>query len=171
MVVPTADGGIYIGLGANLGNREANIALAIAALAAEDDIRVRRCSSLYETDPVGGPADQPRYMNAAAELVTDLPPRALLERMLAIEARLGRVRSVPNGPRPIDLDLLLYREESINEHDLVVPHPRMWDRPFVLDPLAEICPPDRLAAARRLCTDRSPHRTRVWHAEAKGAGM
>lgn len=150
MVNPTAAGGIYIGLGANLGDREANIALAIAALAADDRICVRCCSSLHETDPVGGPDDQPRYMNAAAELATDLPPRALLERMLAIEVRLGRVRSVANGPRPIDLDLLLYREESIDEQDLVIPHPRMWDRPFVLDPLAEICPPERLAAARRL---------------------
>jgi 2-amino-4-hydroxy-6-hydroxymethyldihydropteridine diphosphokinase len=146
-------GGIYIALGSNLGDREWHIRTSLAELEEQGDIRVLCCSSLHETDAVGGLSGQPPYLNAAAELDTQLPPRALLERMLAIESRHGRVRQLPNQPRTLDLDLLIYRDERINESDLIVPHPRMWQREFVMQPLSEICAPDELrqelSAARR----------------------
>jgi len=128
----------FIGLGANLGEREAAIREALRRLESTPEIRVERVSSLRETEPVGGPAGQPRYLNGAARLSTTLTPRALLQRLLAVEAELGRVRAERYGPRTIDLDLLLYDEERIREPDLVVPHPRMRERPFVMEPLAEI---------------------------------
>jgi 2-amino-4-hydroxy-6-hydroxymethyldihydropteridine diphosphokinase len=140
-------GGIYIGLGSNLGDRAANLRAALAELN-QGNMRVLRCSSFHETQPVGGPPGQKAYLNAVCEVDTQLDPRALLERLQMIEARLGRVRTVRNGPRTLDLDLLLYRDYVIDEPELTVPHPRMWERSFVLDPLAEICPRDRLAAAR-----------------------
>ena len=148
-------GGIYIALGSNLGDRMAHIRTALTELAEEGDIRVLRCSSLHETEPVGGPAGQRRFLNAAAELATELPPQTLLGRMLAIEARHGRVRTVRNGARTLDLDLLLYRDCRVDEPDLTVPHPRMWERAFVVQPLAEICSPHRLEAARRLSRRRT----------------
>src|SRR5512136_3128008 len=95
-------GGIYIALGSNLGDRAEHIRTALAELEEQGDIRVLCCSSLHETDPVGGPPGQPRYLNAAAELDTQLPPRALLQRMLAIESRHGRVRQTHNGARTLD---------------------------------------------------------------------
>ncbi len=145
-----ATGGVFIALGSNLGDRAQHIRDALRELAEAGDIRVLALSSLHETDPVGGPPGQPRYLNAAAELATDLEPHTLLQRMQAIEQRHGRERTIPNGPRTLDLDLLLYRDRVLDEPDLCVPHPRMWQREFVLKPLAEICDPDRLAAARRL---------------------
>jgi 2-amino-4-hydroxy-6-hydroxymethyldihydropteridine diphosphokinase len=144
------DFGIYIALGSNLGDRAAHIRVALAEIQRGGDVRVLRCSSLHETEPVGGPLGQGRYLNAAAELATVLSPRELLARMLAIEAARGRVRTIRNGPRTLDLDLLLFRDQVIDEPDLVVPHPRMWERAFVMQPLAEICSPERLAGARRL---------------------
>ncbi len=138
----------YIALGSNLGDRKANLDAALAALSADGNIRVVRCSSFHETEPVGGPPGQGKYLNAAAELDTSLSPRELLNRMLAIESRLGRVRSVPNAPRTIDLDLLLYDQEVINEPGLIVPHPRMWGRPFVMKPLAELLSPAQLLDLR-----------------------
>ena len=143
-------GGIYIALGSNLGDRATHIHTALAELQHENDIRVLCSSSLHETKPVGGPPGQGLFLNAAAELDTDLSPQALLERMLTIEARHGRVRMVPNGARTLDLDLLIYRDRCLNEDNLFVPHPRMWDRPFVMQPLAEICPASRLHTARML---------------------
>jgi 2-amino-4-hydroxy-6-hydroxymethyldihydropteridine diphosphokinase len=130
---------VYIGLGSNLGDREATIRAALARLGGEDDIRVVRVSSLRETDPVGY-ADQPRFLNGAAELDTDLAPRELLDRMLAVERQLGRVRGRRYGPRTVDLDVLLYGDEMIDEPGLVVPHPRLVERRFVLEPLAELDP-------------------------------
>lgn len=144
------EGGIYIALGANLGDREATICSALRDLERAGDIRVVAVSSLHETEAVGGPAGQPAYLNAAAELATELSPRELLERLLAIEAAYGRERSVPNAPRTLDLDLLLYRNAVMDEPGLTVPHPRMWARAFVMGPLGEICSAERLAAARRL---------------------
>jgi 2-amino-4-hydroxy-6-hydroxymethyldihydropteridine diphosphokinase len=141
-------GGIYIGLGSNLGDRVRHIRDALVELAHPGSIRVIHCSAVRETDPVGGPPGQGRFLNAVAELDTDLPPRALLTRLLEIEARHGRVRTVRNGARTLDLDLLLYRDQRIAEPDLIVPHPRMWERPFVMTPLSEICPASRLAAWR-----------------------
>jgi len=142
--------GIFIALGSNLGARAAHIRAALKELAEFGDIQVLRCSSLHETEAVGGPSGQPRYLNAVAELRTELSPRELLSRLLAIEARHGRQRQLPNGPRTLDLDLLLYTDQCIAEPDLTVPHPRMWEREFVMRPLREICPPDRLAVLRRL---------------------
>lgn len=145
-----ASGGVFIGLGSNLGDRQEHLRAALRELAEAGDIRVLACSSFHETDPVGGPPGQPRYLNAVAELVTELGPRALLERLFEVEQRHGRERSVRHGPRTLDLDLLVYRERIIDEPDLCVPHPRMWERAFVMEPLAEICDLEHLLAAYRL---------------------
>ena len=129
----------HIGLGSNLGNREAALRSALEALGGMPGIRVVRVSAFIETAPAGGPP-QPSYLNAAAEIETDLPPHRILECLLEIESRLGRVRAERWGPRVIDLDLLLREDTVLNEPDLIVPHPRMHERRFVLEPLAEIAP-------------------------------
>ncbi len=131
----------FVGLGSNLGDREATLRGAVAALAAEPGIEVVALSTLRETDPVGF-TDQPRFLNGVAELDTELPARELLERLLAVEHRFGRVREAvpPQGPRTLDLDLLLYGDERIDEPGLTVPHPRLQERRFVLEPLAELAP-------------------------------
>jgi 2-amino-4-hydroxy-6-hydroxymethyldihydropteridine diphosphokinase len=129
---------VYIGLGANLGDRETTIRAALAALDEEDGIELVAVSTLRETKPVGvGP--QPLFLNGAAELETTLSARELLDRLLTIEQRFGRVR-VPgeHGPRTLDLDLLLYGDEQIDEPGLTVPHPRLHERAFVLEPLREL---------------------------------
>jgi 2-amino-4-hydroxy-6-hydroxymethyldihydropteridine diphosphokinase len=124
----------FVALGANLGERERAVRTAATWLGA------RRLSTLRETEP-WGVTDQPRFVNAVAELDTDLDPRALLDELLAVEHRLGRVRGPERyGPRTIDLDLLLYGEETIDEPGLVVPHPRLHERRFMLEPLAELDP-------------------------------
>jgi 2-amino-4-hydroxy-6-hydroxymethyldihydropteridine diphosphokinase len=130
----------YVGLGANLGDRERTLRAAVDALAAEDGIEVVAVSTLRATDPVGV-GDQPRFLNGAAELETTLTARELLDRLLAVEQRFGRVR-VPgeHGPRTLDLDLLLYGDEELDESGLTVPHPRLHERMFVLEPLAELAP-------------------------------
>jgi 2-amino-4-hydroxy-6-hydroxymethyldihydropteridine diphosphokinase len=126
----------YIGLGTNLGDRELNLRRALERL---EELGPVRASSIRETDPVGV-TDQPKFLNAAAELATELPPRELLERLLEIERELGRDRATERrwGPRVIDLDLLLFGEEAIDEPGLTVPHPRLADRRFVLEPLCEL---------------------------------
>lgn len=131
----------YIGLGSNLGDREGTIRAAVERLAAVPGIEVAAVSTLRETDPVGY-LDQPRFLNGAAALDTALPPRALLDALLAVERELGRVRGEgPRyGPRAIDLDLLLYGAERVMEPGLEVPHPRLHERAFVLEPLAELDP-------------------------------
>ena len=127
----------YIGLGTNLGDRETNLDRAIELLD-RDDIRVLRTSRFRETEPVGYAA-QPPFLNAAVLIETSLAPRELLDRLLAIERELGRVRRGPRfGPRTIDLDLLLYGERVIDEPGLTVPHPRLHERRFVLEPLQEL---------------------------------
>jgi 2-amino-4-hydroxy-6-hydroxymethyldihydropteridine diphosphokinase len=148
----------YIGLGTNLGDRELNLRRALERL---EELGPVRASSFRETDPVGV-TDQPKFLNAAAELVTELPPAELLERLLEIERELGRDRASERrwGPRVIDLDLLLFGEETIKEPGLTVPHPRLADRRFVLEPLCELNEDltlpdgtrvrDLLAAERRL---------------------
>jgi 2-amino-4-hydroxy-6-hydroxymethyldihydropteridine diphosphokinase len=130
----------YVALGANLGDRERTLRAAVDALAAEEGIEVVAVSTLRDTEPVGVGA-QPRYLNGAAELETTLTARELLDRLLAVEQRFGRVR-VPgeHGPRTLDLDLLLYGDEAIDEPGLTVPHPRLHERRFVLEPLAELAP-------------------------------
>jgi 2-amino-4-hydroxy-6-hydroxymethyldihydropteridine diphosphokinase len=128
----------YIGLGSNLGDREGTIRRALELLAAGGDMEVEAVSSLQETDPVGY-EDQPRFLNGAAALRTELAPRALLERLHEVERELGRERTGPRfGPRTIDLDLLLYGDERIREPGLKIPHPRLAERRFVLEPLAEL---------------------------------
>jgi len=134
--VPSA----YVGLGANLGDREATIRRAVELLAERVGIEVLAVSALRETDPVGL-EDQPRFMNGAAVLETTLSPRALLETLLEVERVLGRTRDGPRfGPRAIDLDLLLYDDETVDEPGLTVPHPRLHERRFALEPLAELDP-------------------------------
>jgi len=130
----------YAGLGANLGDRERMLRAAVDALAAEEGIEVVSVSTLRETEPVGV-GEQPRFLNGAAELETTLTARELLDRLLAVEQRFGRVR-IPgeHGPRTLDLDLLLYGDEAIDEPGLTVPHPRLHERRFVLEPLAELAP-------------------------------
>jgi 2-amino-4-hydroxy-6-hydroxymethyldihydropteridine diphosphokinase len=130
----------YVGLGANLGDREPTLRAAVGALAAEDGVEVVSVSVLRETEPVGI-GQQPLYLNGAAELETTLTARELLDRLLAIEQRFGRIRvSGEHGPRTLDLDLLLYGDEVIDEPELQVPHPRLHERRFVLEPLAELAP-------------------------------
>jgi 2-amino-4-hydroxy-6-hydroxymethyldihydropteridine diphosphokinase len=126
----------YIGLGSNLGDRELNLRRALERL---EEVGPVRASSFRETDPVGV-TDQPKFLNAAAELATELPPAELLERLLEIERELGRERATERrwGPRVIDLDLLLFGEEAIDEPGLTVPHPSLADRRFVLEPLCEL---------------------------------
>lgn len=144
----------YVALGSNLGDREDHLRRALADLAERGDIRLLRCSSFHETEPVGGPPGQGRYLNAVAAIETTLAPRALLDRLLAVEQLHGRARGERNGPRTLDLDLLLYGDEQIDEPGLTVPHPRMCDRDFVLLPLAEVCHPDRITA---ICTRTTKH--------------
>ena len=123
----------YIGLGSNLGDRRAMIAGALERL------RPRRVSTIVETEP-WGVVDQPRFLNAVAEIETEVAPPALLDRLLEIEAELGRVRGKKWGPRTMDLDLLLYGDRRIVSPVLTVPHPRLAQRLFVLEGLAELCP-------------------------------
>lgn len=128
----------YVGLGANLGDREQNLSSALRALGSLPGVQVVAVSSFRETEPVGY-ADQPRFLNAAAALETSLTPRELLDSLLAVERSLGRTRTGPRyGPRTIDLDLLLYGDETVDEPGLSVPHPRLAERAFVLEPLAEL---------------------------------
>jgi 2-amino-4-hydroxy-6-hydroxymethyldihydropteridine diphosphokinase len=130
----------YVGLGANLGDREHTLRAAVGVLAAGDGIDVAAVSTLRETEPVGV-GGQPDFLNGVVALDTTLGARELLERLLAVEQRFGRVR-VPgeHSPRTLDLDLLLYGGEQIDEPGLTVPHPRLHERRFVLEPLAELAP-------------------------------
>jgi len=131
----------YVGLGSNLGDREATLRAAVAAMRNDPELAVVAVSTLRETEPVG-PVEQPRFLNGVVALETALPARDLLERLLGLERGFGRVREgmPPQGPRTLDLDLLLYGDERIDEPGLRVPHPRMHERRFVLEPLAEVAP-------------------------------
>ena len=129
----------FIGLGSNLGDREASLRQALEHLATAPETVVVRASSLYDTEPVGV-EDQPHFLNAVAQLETQLTPRQLLWNLMLIERRLGRVRTQRWGPRTIDLDLLLYEDVIIEDDDLQLPHPEMSKRSFVLVPLVELEP-------------------------------
>ena len=130
----------YVGLGANLGDREATIRKAIAVIEATPGISVTRISTLRETEP-WGPVEQPAYVNGAIEVETELDPRAVLSVLLYVERGLGRVRTGERwGPRAIDLDLLLYGDQVVDEPGLTLPHPRLYERRFALEPLAELAP-------------------------------
>lgn len=127
---------VHLGLGSNLGNREANLRAALRGLWRMG--RVEAVSALYETEPAGRPA-QPSFYNAVCRLETGLEPRPLLRFLQGLEHEVGRRTSgEPWGPRPIDLDVLLYEDRVVEEEGLVIPHPRLTERPFVLVPLAEI---------------------------------
>ena len=130
---------VFIGLGSNMGEREDNIRKALELLSQLPDTELVRASSLYDTEPVGA-VEQPNFLNAVAELDTDMAARQLLWNLLLIEKRLGRVRTQKWGPRTLDLDLLLFGDELIEEDDLQVPHPELTRRSFVLTPLVELEP-------------------------------
>lgn len=129
----------YVGLGSNLGDRDAQIHAAIEQLAALPDTRVTKVSSIYETEPVGE-VEQPWFLNAVARLETELAPRQLLWNLLRIERALGRVRRQRRGPRTIDLDLLLCDDLVVDEPGIRLPHPELSHRGFVLVPLVELDP-------------------------------
>jgi len=131
----------YVGLGANLGDRARTLRLAVERIEAVDGVDVVAVSSVRETEPVGV-VDQPRFLNGAVALDTTLPPRELLDALLEVERGLGRVRSERErwGPRTLDLDLLVYDDIVVAEPDLAVPHPRLHERRFALEPLAELDP-------------------------------
>ena len=128
----------FLGLGSNLGDRWATLRAAVAGLRAAD--RVVAVSPVYETEPVGGPGGQGAYLNAVVELDTARSPRELLELCRRLEADAGRVRLERWGPRTLDVDVLLVGDLAVDEPDLVVPHPRMWERRFVVAPLADLAP-------------------------------
>ncbi|RFC66631.1 MULTISPECIES: 2-amino-4-hydroxy-6-hydroxymethyldihydropteridine diphosphokinase [Mesorhizobium] len=129
----------YIGLGGNLGDPKAAMGQALRTMDSDARSAIGKVSSIYRTPP-WGKTDQPDFLNAAAEIRTTRSPRELLELCLATEKTLKRVRAERWGPRTIDIDILKYGSDTINEEGLEIPHPRMLDRPFVLLPLAEIAP-------------------------------
>jgi 2-amino-4-hydroxy-6-hydroxymethyldihydropteridine diphosphokinase len=130
----------YVGLGANLGDREATLRAAVDRLGALEGVAVVAISTLRETEPVGY-VDQPRFLNGAVAVETELAPAELLAALLAVERSLGRTREGPRyGPRTVDLDLLVYGQELVDEPGLTVPHPRLHERAFALEPLAELDP-------------------------------
>ncbi len=137
----------FLGLGSNLGDRAANLHRAVELLEAAEGVTVVRSSSVYETDPVGGPP-QPDYLNAVVEVETTLEPRPLLSVCQEVEREIGRVRAERWGPRVIDVDVLIFDDATIDEPDLIVPHSRMHERAFVLVPLAELAPDLKLADGR-----------------------
>jgi 2-amino-4-hydroxy-6-hydroxymethyldihydropteridine diphosphokinase len=130
----------YLAFGANLGDRKKNIRAALEILGNLDGIEVRHVSSFLENPAVGAGPEAPPFINAAAKITTTLGSHALLHRTLQIEQQLGRVRREKWEPRIIDIDLLLYGDEIISSQELVIPHPLMHERRFVLQPLAEIAP-------------------------------
>jgi 2-amino-4-hydroxy-6-hydroxymethyldihydropteridine diphosphokinase len=140
----------YVGLGSNLGDREATLLQALELLAAEAGVTVTGVSAFRDTEPVDY-LDQPRFLNGVAALETELPARELLDRLLGVERALGRHRDGPRfGPRTVDLDLLLYGDATIEEPGLSVPHPRLVERRFVLEPLAELDPSLTLPDGRKV---------------------
>lgn len=144
-----------IALGSNLGDRREHLEGAVARLSTDPELHVLVVSDWYETPPVGGPGGQGDYLNGVLELETHLSARDLLARLQAVEDESGRDRSVPRwGPRTLDLDLIAYGEERIDEPDLVVPHPRAAERVFVLRPLAQIDPERRLPGSDRSVRER-----------------
>lgn len=136
-----------LGLGGNIGEPERAMAAALDRLHADPDIRVEAVSALYETPPWGN-TDQPRFLNAAVRIETDLEPRAFLDAILSVERELGRERAERWGPRLIDIDILLYGDRAIDEPGLAIPHPRLAERVFALAPLVDVAP-DAFVDGRR----------------------
>src|SRR4051812_20696857 len=131
---------VYLALGSNLGDRQRFLDEAVRRLRAVPGLTVRRVSPYYETAPVGGPAGSGAYLNAVAEADTSLPPDQLLRVLLDIERQFGRERGEPNDPRTLDLDVILYEDLVRHSPDPIVPHPRLHERRFVLQPLADLAP-------------------------------
>jgi len=125
----------FVGLGSNMGERLGHLRRAVEGLP-----DVVALSQVYETEPVGGPPGQGPYLNMVVELDTELSPRAILDVARRLEAAAGRERTVRFGPRPLDVDVLVVGDLVVDDDDLVVPHPRMWQRRFVVEPLAELAP-------------------------------
>jgi 3-oxoacyl-[acyl-carrier protein] reductase len=165
----------YIALGSNLGDRRDYLDRSLQALQEHPRIEATQVSSYHETTPVGGPPGQSNFLNAAAELKTDLSPRELLDALLEIERSLGRVRRERHGPRTIDLDLLLYQDLVLREPGLTIPHPAMHERLFVLKPLAEIAPraihPLLDASIDDLLRDLQTNEPKIRPAESKAADI
>jgi len=128
---------VYLGLGSNLGERQDNLDKALEFLSQR--LRVVKVSSVYDTEPIGN-IEQPRFLNLACQIYTTLAPTGLLALVKGIESRLGRIPGKPDAPRPIDVDILFYGDQVINTRELVIPHPRLTERAFVLIPLNEIAP-------------------------------
>ena len=128
---------VYLGLGSNMGNRQDNLDRALDLLSQR--LRVGKVSSVYDTEPVGN-TNQPRFLNLVCQVYTTLAPKELLTLAKGIESKLGRVLGKSNAPRPIDIDILFYGDQVIDTPELVIPHPRLAERAFVLVPLAEIAP-------------------------------
>lgn len=130
---------VYLGLGSNLGNRKENIDSAIKLLK-KNKISVLQCSRIIETAPVNCPPNQRNFLNGVLKIETDLLPHDLLRLLKTIEHQIGKKITIRNGPRPIDLDILLYNQCKIQTPNLTIPHPRMFERNFVMNPLREIDP-------------------------------
>jgi 2-amino-4-hydroxy-6-hydroxymethyldihydropteridine diphosphokinase len=130
---------VYLSLGSNLGDRVQNLKEAIKRIESSDKISIKKISSVYETEPVGY-ENQPRFLNLALQAETILDPQPLLEQLLSIEEQMGRKRGEKWGPRNIDVDILLYDDLVMESDQLIIPHPRMHQRRFVLVPLAQIAP-------------------------------
>ncbi|MBM4432645.1 MAG: 2-amino-4-hydroxy-6-hydroxymethyldihydropteridine diphosphokinase [Chloroflexi bacterium] len=128
---------VYLSLGSNMGDREDNLKKALDFLSQR--LRIEKVSSLYDTEPVGNP-NQPRFLNMVCQAFTTLGPKELLNMVKGIESKMGRFSAERNAPRPIDVDILFYGDQVIETPELVIPHPRLTERAFVLIPLAEIAP-------------------------------
>jgi 2-amino-4-hydroxy-6-hydroxymethyldihydropteridine diphosphokinase len=128
----------YLGVGSNLGNRRKNIAQAMQKISKLKDTRIIKMSKVIQTQPMGGPSNQGKFLNAALKIQTKIPPLKLLQALKKIERDLGRTKTVRYGPRVIDLDILFYGDKIINRKNLTIPHPRIFEREFVIRPLSEI---------------------------------
>ena len=128
---------VYLGLGSNLGNRQENLNMALGFLSHR--LRVDKVSAVYDTEPLGN-TNQPRFLNQVCQVTTGLEPMALLALAKGIESKLGRLPNTSNAPRPIDIDILFYGDRVMESPELIIPHPRLAERAFVLIPLAEIAP-------------------------------
>ncbi|MFH0738257.1 MAG: 2-amino-4-hydroxy-6-hydroxymethyldihydropteridine diphosphokinase [Candidatus Omnitrophota bacterium] len=128
----------YLGIGSNFGNRLSNIRSAIRNIGQLKGTKVLKVSKIIETDPLGGPKAQEKFLNAALKIETKIPPLPLLRKLKKIESNLGRIKTVRNGPRTIDLDILFYADKIVNRRELKIPHPRVFEREFVIKPLLEV---------------------------------